>query len=129
MVLTSAPEVEELEAPPTETLPQRREGGWSISPQPRVGLALGSDDELMMIENRTGIAWLVYHNYHCLGIIDPGELLVLHLYKHGSLSARPLKESDEVEYLLLPLNFEVNFVYIYQRQMSKEVEVYDMRFI
>ena len=124
-----APVIEELDAPPTETSPQRQAGGWSIQPQPRIGLALGSDDELMMVENRTEISWLVYHNYHCLGIVDPGELLVFHLYKHGSLSARPQKESDEVEYLVLSLTFDVNFVYIYRRQMSKVVEVYDMRFI
>jgi hypothetical protein len=126
MAITYAPEVEELDVPPTETLPQRRTGGWSIQPHPRIGLALGSDHELLMLENRTELPWLVYHNYHRLGIIDPGELLVFHLYKHGSLSARPWKQSDEVECLVLSLNFDVNYVYIYQRQMSKELEIYDM---
>jgi hypothetical protein len=127
MAITYAPEVEEIEAPPTKTLPERRAGGWSIQPQPRIGLGLGSDDELLMLENRTTFLWVVYHNYHCLGMIDPGELLILHLYKHGSLSARPWMQDDASEYLLLPLNFDVTYVYIYQRQMSKEVEVYDMR--
>jgi hypothetical protein len=127
MVVTFAPEVEELDTPPTETLPLRRPGGWSIQPQPRVGLALGSDDEMLMLENRTEVSWLVYHNYHHLGIIDVGELLVFHLYKHGSLSVRPWNTQDEIEYLVLSLNNDVNFVYIYRRTMSKELEVYDMR--
>ncbi len=127
MAITFAPDVEEIDAPPTETLPQRRAGGWSIQPQPRIGLNLGSDDELLLIENKTTIAWFVYHNYHQLGIIDPDELLLFHLCKHGSLSARPRLEGDAVEYLVLPLNYDVNYVHIVRRQMGKELEVYDMR--
>ena len=127
MSITFAPEVEETCAPPTETLPQRRAGGWSIQPQPRVGLNLDSDDELLMLENKTEISWVVYHNFHQLGIIDPDELLVFHLCKHGSLSVRPCASGDAVEYLVLPLNYYVNQVYIYRRHMSKDVEVYDMR--
>ena len=42
-----------------------------------------------MLENKTEVPWVVYHNFHQLGIIDPGELLVFHLCKHGSLSVRP----------------------------------------
>ena len=127
MGVTYAPEVERPDAPSTETLPLRRTGGWSIRPQPRIGLGLGSDDELLMVENKTEVRWLVYHNYHRLGIIDVGELLVFHTYKHGSLSVRPYAEGDEVEYLVLPLNFNVSYVHIYRRQIGKDIEVYDMR--
>ena len=83
MAITYAPDVEEIDALPTEILPQRQAGGWSIQPQPRIGLNLGSDDELLMIENRTGVSWFIYHNYHQSGIIDPDELFLFHLYKHG----------------------------------------------
>ena len=128
MAITFAPEVEETSLP-TETRPQRQTGGWSIQPQPRVGLNLGSDDELLMVENKTGITWFIYHNYHQLGIIDAGELLLFHLYKHGSLSVRPRLEGDAVEYLLLPLNYNVNYVNIVRRTMGKELEVYDLRVV
>ena len=125
MAITFAPEVEETSLP-TETRPQRQAGGWSIEPRPRVGLNLGSDDELLMVENKTHITWFIYHNFHQLGIIDSGELLVFHLCKHGSLSVRPRLEGDAVEYLVLPLNYNVNYVHIIRRQMSKELEVYDL---
>ena len=127
MAITFAPDVEEIDTPPTKTLPQRQAGGWSIQPQPRIGLNLGSDDELLLIENKTEISWFIYHNYHQLGIIDPEELLLFHLYKHGSLSVRPRLEGDAVEYLVLPLNYDVNYVHIVRRQMGKDLEVYDMR--
>ncbi len=129
MTITYAPEVEELETPSTETLPQRRAGGWSLKPQPRIGLNLGSDDEMLLLENKTQVSWMIYHNFHQLGIIDPGELLVFHLCKHGSLNVRPIDTNDTVEYLVLSLNYYVNQVNIYKRQIGKELEVYDMRAI
>lgn len=52
MAITYAPEIEELDTPITKTLPERRAGGWSLSPQPRIGLDLGSDDEVLLIEGR-----------------------------------------------------------------------------
>lgn len=125
--VTCTPDVEETDTLPTKTLPERRAGGWSIYPDPRIDLGLGSDDELLLLENKTSVSWMVYHNFHRLGIIDPGEVLVFHLVKHGSLSARPVAEGDVVDYLVLSLNFYVNYVHIYRRQMGKEVEIYDMR--
>jgi hypothetical protein len=125
MGLIFAPDVE-IVAPPTETQPQRQAGGWSIEPEPLVGLDLGSDDDLLIIENKTEIPWFVYHNFHQIGIIDPQELLALHLCKHGNLNVRPLSDGDVIEYLVLPLDYSVNYVYIYKRQMGKDIEVYDM---
>lgn len=127
MAITYTPEVESPNAPPTETQPKRRIGGWSPRPRPRIGLDLGSDDELLLLENKTDIPWIVYHNYHQLGIIDSGELLMFHICKHGSLNVRPCAKDDAVEYLVLSLNYYVNQVHIYRRQMGKELEVYDMR--
>lgn len=129
MTITYAPEVEELDVPSTETKTERLSGGWSLKPQPRIGLDMGSDDDMLLLENKTEIPWVVYHNFHQLGIIDPGELLVFHLCKHGSLNARPVGNDDTVEYLVLSLNYYVNQIYIYRRQMSKDLEVYDMQSI
>ncbi len=126
MAITYAPEVEELDTPPTETQPQHEFGGWSLQPQPRIGLDLGSDDEMLLIENETLIPWLIYKDFHQLGIIDPGELLVFHIYKHGSLNVRPMNTQDSVEYLVLSLDYFVNKVLIYKRQMGSTVEIYDM---
>jgi hypothetical protein len=132
MAVITAPEIEriaEIDAPTTETQTLRERGGWALRPQPRVGLDLGSDDELLLIENMTNIRWMLYHNYHCLGIIDVDELLAFHIHKHGSLSARPYNPTtgDAVEYLTLPLKYDVNYVHIYLRNISKDVEIYDLR--
>jgi len=132
MAVITAPEIEsvkEFDTPPTETETLRERGGWSLRPQPRIGLDLGSDDELLIIENVTNVRWMIYHNYHRLGIIDVDEVLVFHIHKHGSLSVRPYNDisGDAVEYLSLPLNYSVNYVHIYRRYMGKDVEVYDMR--
>src|SRR5262249_60256695 len=121
-------ETEQLDAPPTETQTRRKRGGWSLRPQPRIGLDLGSDEDLLMVENMTAVRWIIYHNYHRLGMIDVGELLVFHVHKHGSLSVRPYEDtSDAVGYLVLPLTYNVTYVHIYRRQMGKDVAVYDMR--
>ena len=126
MATKYAPEVEQPDTLPLQTKPERS-GGWFRRLQQRIRLALAGDDEELRVENRTSISWRVYHNYHLLGIIDADEHLVFRLNKHGSLSVRPCADGDEVEYLVLPLNTRVHDVYIYRRQMGKDVEVYDMR--
>ena len=105
MTITYAPDIEELDTPPTETQPEHKFGGWSLQPQPRIGLDLGSDDELLLIENETAIPWLIYKDFHQLGIIDSGELLVFHIYKHGKPNIRPMNTQDSVEYLMLSLDY------------------------
>ena len=131
MAIICPPEIEQterLDTPPTETQTLRQRGGWSLRPQPSIGLDLGSDDELLMVENMTQVRWMIYHNYHRLGIIDVGELLVFHVHKHGSLSVRPYEDTgDVVEYLVLPLKDDVTSVHIYRRQLGKDVEMFDMR--
>ncbi len=128
MPVTCTPEIGELDPPTTETETERKRGGWRLRPQPRVGLDLGSDEDLLMIENMTSVRWIIYHNYHRLSIIDVDELLVFHVHKHGSLSVRPYLDSDDaVEYLTLPLNYNVNYVHIYRRSIGAGMDVYDMR--
>ena len=118
----------ELEPPPTQTKPERRRSdGWFTRMQRRVKLAMAGDDEQLLIVNNTAIRWYVYHNFHQLGILDPGETTLFRLRKRGNLNARPNLESDAVEYLLLDLNSRIQRIEIYRRSMGKEVDVYDMR--
>ncbi len=105
----------------------RRSGGWFRWLQRRVKLALAGDDDELVLENKTGVSWYVYHDYHQLGIIDAREQRTFKLIKHGSLSTRPYVDGENIEYLVLPLNQRVYRICIYQRPMGQAVEVYDMR--
>ncbi len=100
-------------------------GGWLRGLRNLVKLAFGSRDDELILENKTKIAWRVYHDYHMLGIIDPNEKQKLKIEKRGTLNVRPM-EGEEVEYLVLSLDSGVHRVRIYQRRMAKNVEVYDM---
>ncbi|HZR40193.1 MAG TPA: hypothetical protein VFB12_08765 [Ktedonobacteraceae bacterium] len=116
----------DVRQPETRTSP-RRSGGWFRKLQQRIRLALsGSDDELVL-ENKTGISWRVYHDYHWLGTIDPGEHQTFKLEKRGTLNVRPSVDGDDIEYLVLPLDIRIHRVRIYQRRLAQDVEVYDMR--
>jgi hypothetical protein len=118
----------EPEAPPTQTKPQREDAdGWFTRVKKRVKLAMQGDDEELLIGNTTAISWHIYHKYHLLGIIDPGETRLFRLRKTGNLNARPSLESDESEYLIVDLNAHIQRVQIYRRQMGQAVEIYDMR--
>jgi hypothetical protein len=118
----------ELEPPQTQTKPEHRNSdGWFTRIQRRVKLAMSGDDEALLVENRTAIAWHIYHKFHLLGIVDPGETQLFRLQKRGNLNARPSQESDATEYLVLDLNTQVQRVEIYRRSMGQALDVYDMR--
>lgn len=129
MAIKISPETERPDSPnlPTTHTKPRRSGGWFRRIQYRIKLALAGNDEEIMLENNTVLSWKVYHDYHMLGIIDPGEARLFRLQKRGQFSARPGQEGDEVEYLVLTLNSQVRRVEIYRRHMGREIEVYDMR--
>lgn len=124
MAIYTPPEVES----PRQTSP-RREGGWLRHFWQRVRLALDGDDETLVVENTTVVGWYVYHNYHQLGILDAEERRTFRLVKHGELSVRPHLDGENIEYLVLPLNYNVNYVNIVRRQIGKELEVYDLRVV
>ena len=124
-MLNTQSEVKETEGPTTQTASQRS-GDWLRYIVRRIRLGFMSDNEVLIVENTTQLAWRIYHNYHQLGIIDAHEERTFRLTKQGTLNVRPL-EGENVEYLVLPLNDNIHYVRIYRRQLSKEVEVYDMR--
>src|SRR5579884_2928117 len=108
MATEFATEVDRPEAPPLETRPQRS-GGWLRRLQQRVRLAMGGDDEELIVENMTNVSWRVYHDYHMLGIIDAGESRTFRLQKHGNLNVRPLPKAMRLStwcYLLLCMSTE-----------------------
>lgn len=57
----------------------------------------------LLIVNRTEHTWLLWHNYHALGPIDPGLERHFKLVRVGSISVRKLVADAGSEYLLLPL--------------------------
>lgn len=123
MAIKIKPDVKE---PATKTAP-RRSGGWLRALQQRIRLALaGSDDELVL-ENKTGISWRAYHDYHWLGTIDAGERQTYKVEKRGTLNVRPSVDGDSIEYLVLPLDIRVHRVRIYQKHVAQDIEIYDMR--
>ena len=105
----------------------QRLGGWFRRFQHRVKLALHGDEEDLIVDNTTQVSWHLYRDFHHLGTVLAEERLTLKLLKRGSLSARPTMETDEVEYLLLPLSHKTRQVRIYRRQLTQELEVYDMQ--
>ncbi|GAC1400208.1 MAG: hypothetical protein NVS4B12_00840 [Ktedonobacteraceae bacterium] len=126
-MLNTTSEVKETERPPLETAPQRS-GGWLRRLLRRTRLRFAGDNEALMVENITQLAWRIYHDYHLLGIIDANEACTFQLTKRGILNVRPL-EGENVEYLVLSLNDTIHYVRIYRRHLSKEVEVYDMQHV
>ncbi len=126
-MLNTQSEVKETKGPSTQTAPQRS-GGWLRHIVRRIRLGFMGDNEVLMVENTTQLAWRIYHNYHLLGIIDAHEERTFRLTKQGTLNVRPL-EGENVEYLVLSLNDNIRYVRIYRRQLSKEVEVYDMKHV
>jgi len=99
-------------------------GGWLRGLRNLIKLGFGTRDDELILENKTKIAWRIYHDYHMLGIIDPNEKQRLKIEKHGTLNVRPM-DGEGVEYLVLTLDKNVRRVRIYQRRA--DVEVYDMR--
>lgn len=129
MATKMIPEVERprtFDEPQTQTKPERADD-WFTRTRRRVKLAMFGDEEEIVIVNTTTIFWLVYHNFHALGIIDPGEERTFLVQMRGKLSVRPRQESDAVEYLVLNLTGHIQRVEIYLRRMSQELETYEMR--
>lgn len=120
----------ELEPPPTQTKPERRRSdGLFTRIQRRVKLAMLGDDEELLVINSTAIRWYVYHKFHQLGMLDPGETRIYHLQKRGNLNARPDQErqSDAVDCLVLDLSSRIERVEIYRRCIGQALDIYDMR--
>ena len=58
----------------------------------------------LLIANRTNQTWLLWHNYHSLGLLDAGNERHVRLVRAGTISARKLVADLDSEYLLLTLS-------------------------
>jgi hypothetical protein len=87
-----------------------------------------SDNEVLLIENKTAVSWRIYRDYHLLGIVDTDEERTFRLVKQGTLNVRPL-EGEGVEYLMLALSEGVHHVRIFKRHLDFQTEVYDMKHV
>jgi hypothetical protein len=120
--------VPELAPEPTRAKPERQHsGGWFARMWRQVKLAMAGDDEELLAVNTTTISWQMYHTFHRLGNLDPGESVIFHLRKRGNLNVRPGLECDAVEYLVLDLTSEIQRVEIYRRSMGEALVIYDLR--
>lgn len=120
----------ELEPPQTKTkVERRRSGGLFTRMQRRIKLAMFGDDEELLVVNSTAVRWHIYHKFHQLGILDPGEARLFRLRKRGNLNARPDqgRPGDAVDYLVLDLSSRIERVEIYRRSIGQTLEIYDMR--
>lgn len=124
MAIKIAPELE----PPAETRPAyHRFKDWFTRLRRRVKVAMDGNEEELLVVNNTIVSWHVYHKFHLLGILDPGESRLFRLRKQGNVNARPDLQSDAVEYLVLDLNSRIQRIEIYRRRIGPAVDTYDMR--
>jgi len=57
----------------------------------------------ILLANRTRRVWMVWHNYHNLGTIEPEEERRVRLVRTGTISARLFTGGADAEFILLPL--------------------------
>jgi hypothetical protein len=72
---------------------------------PWVKTAVGApayNDELL-IANRTDRTWLLWHNFHSLGLLDAGDQRYVRVVRAGTISARELVAGPDTEYILASL--------------------------
>ncbi|HZU13278.1 MAG TPA: hypothetical protein VFB58_10605 [Chloroflexota bacterium] len=74
----------------------------------------------LLVANRTDEPWLLWHNYHRLGRVEPGEERSVRLVRFGTFSARQLAE--DADYLLLSLTPDLSGI-----EIVEEDDVYLLR--
>lgn len=87
-----------------EVHPSRQPNRWRYHfPWVKTAVSAPTYDGEILIANRTGQTWLLWHNYHSLGLVDPGTERQVRVARVGTLSARVLAAPADSEYLLLAL--------------------------
>lgn len=96
------------EGPPTKAVPgpepHLQPNRWRFYfPWTKTAVSAPTYNGELLIANRTDQTWLVWHNYHSLGLLDAGKERRVRLVRAGTLSARQLVAAADSEYLLLSL--------------------------
>lgn len=91
--------------PVPEPRPDLQPNRWRFRfPWVKTAVSAPSYNGEILIANRTYETWLLWHNYHNLGLLDPGDTRLVRLVRAGTLSARQLVADVSSEYLLLSLS-------------------------
>jgi hypothetical protein len=94
------PQVEAVPEPHPHLQPNR----WRFHfPWVKTAVSAPTYNGELLLANRTDHTWLVWHNYHGLGLLDPGDERHVRLARVGTISARKLVADADSEYLLLSL--------------------------
>jgi hypothetical protein len=88
-----------------EPHPYLQPDGWRFRfPWVKTAVSAPTYDGELLIANRTDATWLLWHNYHSLGLLDAGAERRVGLVRAGTVSARKLVADVNSEYLLLSLS-------------------------
>lgn len=115
----------------TATEPQRERSKWITRrpwPRGRTRNAAPTNDEELVIDNQTFVAWRVYLRFRDLGIIHPMSRSTERVVKSGELSVRPLDAPVGTEYLMAYLRPSVQTVQIRSEARGNDL-VYDLRLL
>ena len=118
-----------VEAPRTEPAPERRRPSWRFPwNKPKTRIAAPTEDDELLIDNRTDQAWTLHLGYRSLGRIEPHAKLLVHVVKTGMLTARPVNAPVGVGYLTAFLTGEIETVEIRGERMGGE-HLYDLQLL
>lgn len=115
---------------PSAALPEPRShlqpDGWRYHfPWVKTAVSAPAYNTALLIANRTEKTWLLWHNYHSLGMLEAGIERRVRVVRTGTLSARQLLAGPQAEYLLVSLAYELVAVEI--ADISGGEGIYELR--
>lgn len=117
-------------AHPSAAVPEPRShlqpDGWRYHfPWVKTAVSAPAYNTALLIANRTEKSWLLWHNYHSLGLLEAGTERRVRVVRAGTLSARQLLAGPQAEYLLVSLASDLIGVEI--AEISGGEGVYELR--
>ncbi len=115
---------------PSAAVPEPRShlqpDGWRYHfPWVKTAVSAPAYNSALLIANRTEKTWLLWHNYHSLGMLEAGTERRVRVVRAGTLSARQLLAGPQAEYLLVSLAYDLIGVEI--ADISGGEGVYELR--
>ncbi|MBV9281291.1 MAG: hypothetical protein JOZ41_14520 [Chloroflexi bacterium] len=82
--------------------PRARRSWWRfLFPWIRTAVGAPADDDRLIVDNRTDLAWMIHLGYRRLGRVAPHTTLAERVVKAGMLSARQADAPVGTEYLTI----------------------------